>query len=83
MPIATYLSVLTIRHKTGISREHSYRGDLQTLLGTLLKDVLVTNEPAHGRVLDYEDIAHYQKIMEALQVTKRIMGEIDRQSPLP
>lgn len=47
MPIQTYLSQITARHKTGISREHSYRGDLQTLLGTLLKDVLVTNEPAH------------------------------------
>jgi predicted helicase len=47
MPIQAYLSALTTRHKTGISREHSYRGDLQTLLGTLLKDVLVTNEPAH------------------------------------
>lgn len=47
MPITTYLTQITTRHKTGISREHSYRGDLQTLLGTLLKNVLVTNEPAH------------------------------------
>jgi len=34
------------RYKTGISREHSYRGDLQTLLEAMLKNVLVTNEPA-------------------------------------
>lgn len=31
---------------TGNAREHSYRGDLQVLLSTLLPDILVTNEPA-------------------------------------
>ncbi|KHJ38626.1 putative helicase [Pedobacter glucosidilyticus] len=46
MNISTYLQTLNIRYKTGISREHTYRGDLQTLLMTLLPDVLVTNEPS-------------------------------------
>lgn len=46
MNINTYLQTLNIRYKTGISREHTYRGDLQTLLMTLLPDVLVTNEPS-------------------------------------
>lgn len=46
MNIAEYLKALETRHKTGISREHSYRGDLQNLLSALLPDVLVTNEPA-------------------------------------
>jgi hypothetical protein len=46
MTIQTYLSILNLRYKTGISREHTYRGDFQTLLMTLLPDILVTNEPS-------------------------------------
>jgi len=46
MTIAQYLDKINIRFKTGISREHSYRGDLQTLLESIAKNVLVTNEPA-------------------------------------
>lgn len=46
MPITRYLDKINQRYQTGISREHSYRGDLQTLLEILLTDVLVTNEPA-------------------------------------
>lgn len=46
MTISEYLHNINTRFKTGISREHSYRGDLQTLLESLAKEVLVTNEPA-------------------------------------
>ena len=46
MTIAQYVDKINTRFKTGISREHSYRGDLQTLLENLVTDVLVTNEPA-------------------------------------
>jgi predicted helicase len=46
MTIAEYLEKINTRFKTGISREHTYRGDLQTLLESLVTDVLVTNEPA-------------------------------------
>lgn len=45
--INEYIRKVSIRYKTGISREHSYRGDLQTLLESIAPDVLVTNEPAH------------------------------------
>jgi predicted helicase len=44
--ITDYINKINIRYQTGISREHSYRGDLQTLLESLLTDVLVTNEPS-------------------------------------
>lgn len=44
--ITNYIDNLNKRYKTGISREHTYRGDLQQLLECLLDDVLVTNEPA-------------------------------------
>lgn len=46
MTIAKYLSHLNRLYLTGHAREHSYRGDLQTLLSALLPDILVTNEPA-------------------------------------
>lgn len=46
MPIANYINEVNKRFKTGISREHSYRGDLQTLLETLVTDIIATNEPA-------------------------------------
>lgn len=46
MNLQDYVKQLNTRYQTGISREHSYRGDLQTLLSTILPDVLVTNEPA-------------------------------------
>lgn len=46
MTVSEYIASLNERYKTGISREHSYRGDLQTLLESMLDNVLVTNEPA-------------------------------------
>ncbi|HSK72716.1 MAG TPA: hypothetical protein VK892_13530, partial [Pyrinomonadaceae bacterium] len=46
MTIQEYLENVNRRVITGISREHSYRGDLQTLIESLAGGVLVTNEPA-------------------------------------
>jgi predicted helicase len=46
MTIQEYIDKINILYRTGNAREHSYRGDLQTLLMTILPDVLVTNEPA-------------------------------------
>lgn len=46
MTIAEYLSHVNTLYITGNAREHSYRGDLQTLISTILPDILVTNEPA-------------------------------------
>ncbi|WP_103664896.1 type ISP restriction/modification enzyme [Gracilimonas amylolytica] len=50
MTIQEYVDQLNRRFKTGISREHSYRGDLQTLLESLLDNILVTNEPKRSDV---------------------------------
>jgi predicted helicase len=41
-----YLSSLAKRYKSGISRELSYRGDLQTLLETALPGLLITSDAA-------------------------------------
>ena len=46
MTIQAYINTLNQRYQTGISREHTYRGDLQSLLMAMLPDILVTNEPA-------------------------------------
>ena len=50
MTIQEYVDQLNLRYKAGISREHSYRGDLQTLLSSLLPDLLITNEPSRTDV---------------------------------
>ncbi|MDM8528816.1 hypothetical protein QUF58_11500, partial [Anaerolineales bacterium HSG24] len=47
MTIQSYLNVINKRFKSGISREHSYRTDLENLIRELAKDVEVTNEPAN------------------------------------
>jgi len=42
-----YLDSINTRFKSGISKEHSYRGDLEMLIRELVKDVQITNEPAN------------------------------------
>ncbi|MCB9179648.1 MAG: N-6 DNA methylase [Flavobacteriales bacterium] len=46
MTLPDYLTAVNKQFKTGLAREHAYRGDLQQLLTTLCPGVLVTNEPA-------------------------------------
>ncbi|HLW07182.1 MAG TPA: hypothetical protein VKY45_06415 [Marinilabiliaceae bacterium] len=46
MTIEEYVNKIDKRYRAGISREHSYRGDLQNLLESLCPETLVTNEPA-------------------------------------
>lgn len=45
MNIQQYINNVSALFNTGKSTEHSYRGDLQQLLSSILKDVVVTNEP--------------------------------------
>lgn len=47
MTIDEYIKRINTKYKSGYSREHSYRGDLQNLLESLSPGILVTNEPAH------------------------------------
>jgi len=44
--IHEYIAKLSTQYKTGIAREHAYRGYLQTLLEELAPGILATNEPA-------------------------------------
>ncbi len=47
MTIQEYIEIVSKRLKSGISREHSYRGDLEALIRELVKGVEITNEPAN------------------------------------
>lgn len=46
MTISAYLNSVNTRFQSGISKEHSYRGDLESLIRQLVPDVEITNEPA-------------------------------------
>ena len=46
MTIQEYISKINSRYISGISTEHSYRGDLQNLLESMVSGVMVTNEPS-------------------------------------
>ena len=47
MTIQEYIDSLNKRFKTGISREHTYRTDLEQLIRTIVTGVDITNEPAN------------------------------------
>jgi len=47
LSVESYIEKVNKRYKSGISREHSYRGDLEILIRELVKDVDITNEPAN------------------------------------
>ncbi|TGK79218.1 DNA methyltransferase [Leptospira bourretii] len=46
MNLDQYIDNINKLYKTGKATEHSYRGDLQQLIASLVPEVLVTNEPA-------------------------------------
>lgn len=46
MTVSEYLAVLNNRFQSGISSEHTYRGDLESLIRTLVAEVEITNEPS-------------------------------------
>jgi predicted helicase len=47
MAIDEYLKQVAKRYESGISKEHSYRGDLEGLLRKITKGVEITNEPVN------------------------------------
>jgi len=47
MNLSQYIEIVDKRFKSGISREHSYRADLEGLIRELVPGVDITNEPAN------------------------------------
>ncbi|MGI8668888.1 MAG: type ISP restriction/modification enzyme [Aridibacter sp.] len=79
MTIQEYIENINRRFITGISREHSYRGDLQTLLESTASGVLVTNEPARIKCGAPDFIITKQDIpvgyIEAKDIGKDLSGK--------
>lgn len=44
-PILEYYTTVSDRYKRGTATEHTYRGDLQKLIESLVRDIVATNEP--------------------------------------
>ena len=61
--IQNYLNNINRLFQTGNAREHSYRGDLQSLLNEIIddKDIVVTNEPARIRDVGAPDYSITKK----------------------
>jgi len=47
MTLQQYIDKINSRFKTGITTEHSFRGDLQTLIENIVPGIMATNEPTH------------------------------------
>lgn len=45
MTIEQYIANINTRYQLGIATEHTFRGDLQQLLESLVPEVRATNEP--------------------------------------
>lgn len=45
MTLQEYIHIINTRFKSGISGEHSYRGDLESLIKSIVAGVEITNEP--------------------------------------
>jgi len=93
MTVSHYLDKVSQRYKTGISTEHSYRGDLQIFEEQYFAGVpqvawefyIGGYQPAQkwlkdrkGRALTFDDILHYQKVIVALLETDKLMKEIEK-----
>lgn len=46
MTIQQYIENVNQRFRQGNATEHTYRGDLQALIGSLAPDIIITNEPS-------------------------------------
>jgi len=47
MTLQQYIDKINSRFKTGITTEHSFRGDLQILIENIVPGIMATNEPTH------------------------------------
>ncbi len=47
MGIGDYIDSVNKRFKSGVAKEHAYRGDLEVLIRSLVPGVDITNEPSN------------------------------------
>lgn len=77
MNISGYISTIKQRFSTGISTEHSYRGDLQGLITDIVNDIQVTNEPKRQKFGAPDYIMHSKKIPIGYIEAKDIGVDLD------
>jgi hypothetical protein len=77
MTIQEYVSKINSRYISGISTEHSYRGDLQNLLESLVPDVMVTNEPSRV-ACGAPDYLTFRLFHDGVPVDTIILGNIEK-----
>ena len=77
--IETYLHNANKLLSTGNAREHSYRGDLQTLLNAIINDenIIVTNEPARIREVGAPDYSITKNAIALGYIEAKDIGESD------
>lgn len=93
MPVNEYLKKVKKLYDSGISTEHSYRGDLQLLITNLVKGISVTNEPKRQKCgapdyiiqkkevplgyIEAKDVAVDLDKIEKSNQMKRYLGSLD------
>ena len=85
MTLEQYIDSINKRYKLGNATEHTFRGDLQQLLESLVLQYSNIEDSYNlkckwlkDRKLEFNDIQHYQKIIIALTETDRLMKEINK-----
>jgi len=78
MPINEYLKKVKKLYDSGISTEHSYRGDLQVLISSLVKGISVTNEPKRQKCGAPDYIIQKKEIPLGYIEAKDIAVDLDK-----
>jgi predicted helicase len=77
MTIHQYIDKLNQRFTTGVSTEHSYRGDLQALLEGLIPNYEITNEPRRSAVGAPDYIIRQESIARGYIEAKDVGKNLD------
>ncbi|MCE5223892.1 N-6 DNA methylase, partial [bacterium] len=73
-----YLQIIKKRFQSGISTEHSYRGDLLSLINSLVSGVTVTNEPKRQKCGAPDYIIQRKEIPLGYIEAKDIGADLDK-----
>jgi predicted helicase len=78
MDIQEYLNNIKKSYKTHLATEHSYRGDLKTLIESMVSGILVTNEPKRQECGAPDYIIQKKDVPLGYIEAKDIGGDLDK-----
>ncbi|TGN20434.1 type ISP restriction/modification enzyme [Leptospira idonii] len=78
MPIQEYVKQIQHRLTFGVATEHSYRGDLQSLLSQLVEGIVITNEPKRQKCGAPDYIIHRKEVPLGYIEAKNIGIDLDK-----